>query len=473
MNQTAKDEQLERGLTNRHLQLLAIGGTIGTGLFLGVGKTIIVAGPSTILAYLIAGTICFFSMRVLGEMLLSNLNFRTFRDITTAYLGHWSGFFIGCIYFFVWISASILDSVAAGIYLQEYFPNIPIWLTSVLLLAIIFMINIGSVKNFGEAEFWLAIVKIVAIVLLIGVGIYLFISQHTYQFTFTDNGRAYPEILTANLSNLWDNGGFFPNGFIGFGLGFQMAFFAFGGMEAIASTSAETSNPEKTMPRAINAIPIRILLFYVGSIFVILCCVPWTRITMIKGSPFANIFSAVGLPEVGAFMIIVLITAAASGANAGVYISSRMLYGLSADRQIPRIFSKTSKHHSPIFSLIFCASLVAIIDIIGGLIFGNPMQEFAFFAALATVGISSVWILVLLTYFVFRKKYSKLHNESKFKAPCGLALSTICITVFITMYITMFFAPDTRLAIIILIILSLFITILYYFGIKKKERIDF
>ncbi|MDR2748340.1 MAG: amino acid permease [Bifidobacteriaceae bacterium] len=473
MTQTAKDEQLERGLTNRHLQLLAIGGTIGTGLFLGVGKTIIIAGPSTVLAYLVAGTICFFSMRVLGEMLLSNLGFRTFRDVTSAYLGHWAGFFIGWIYWFVWISASILDSVAVGIYVQEYFPNLPVWISPVILLFIILIINIGSVKNFGEAEFWLAIVKIVAIVLLIAVGIYLLVSQHIYQFTFVENNKVYSETLSANIGNLFNYEGFFPNGLIGFATGFQMAFFAFGGIESIASTSAETQNPEKIMPRAINSIPIRILLFYVTSIFVILCCVPWNRITMIKGSPFANIFSAVGLPEVGAFMIIVLITAAASGANAGIYVSSRMLYGLSADRQIPEIFSKTSKKHSPVFALLFCVGLVIIVDIIGSLAFGNPMQEFSFFASMATVGVATVWILVLSTYFVYRKKFPELHKISKFKAPCGIVLSIISISVFTIMYITMFFETDTRFAIIITFIIAATILLIYHFKIRKIENIDF
>ncbi|MDR3127958.1 MAG: amino acid permease, partial [Bifidobacteriaceae bacterium] len=464
---------LHRGLTNRHLQLLAIGGTISTGLFLGVGETIIEAGPSTILAYLLAGIICFLAMRVLGEMLLSNLNFRTFRDIASAYLGHWAGFLIGCIYWSVWISVSILDSLAAAIYLKDYIPNVPLWIPSLLVLAIIFLINLGDVKNFGEAEFWLALIKIIAIVVLIIVGIYLLFNDYTYQFTFVNNGNIFSETLNARVGNLWQFGGFFPNGFVGFGIGFQMAFFAYGGIESIASTSAETYEPAKTMPKAINSIPIRIILFYVGSVFIILCCVPWNRITMLEGSPFTNIFNAVGIPWVSLFMIIVLLTAAISGANAGIYVSSRMIYGLAIDKQISKSFAKLNRWHTPITALFFCSLLVGTVVTLGSILFVNSMEAFAFFASMATVGISSVWILILLTYFVYRKKFPNLHEISQFKAPGGIIISSLSILVFIIMYILMLFQPDKRMAILVTLVTTCIIYIIYKVRVRNRENVEF
>ncbi|MDR3116556.1 MAG: amino acid permease [Bifidobacteriaceae bacterium] len=473
MNKNITNSNLHRGLTNRHLQLLAIGGTISTGLFLGVGQTIIEAGPSTILAYLLAGVICFFSMRVLGEMLLSNLKFRTFRDIASAYLGHWSGFLIGCIYWFVWISVSILDSLAAAIYLKDYIPGVPLWIPSLAIIIIIFLVNVGGVKNFGEAEFWLALIKIIAIIMLIVVGIYLLITGYTYQFSFGESSSSFTETLSANIGNLWRFGGFFPNGFVGFGAGFQMAFFAYGGIESIASTSAETKNQEKTMPRAINSIPVRILLFYVLAVFVILCCVPWNRITMLQGSPFANIFNAVGLPGVGIFMIVVLLSAATSGANAGIYVSSRMIYGLASDGQIPKIFAKLNRFQAPFVALVFCSLTAGAIVTLGAILFSDPMNAFIFFASMATVGISSVWILVLLTYFIYRKKYPVLHKNSEFKAPAGIVISSLSIAVFIIMYILMFFSSDTRLAIFVTLIVTAIISIIYKMKIKNKENINF
>ncbi|MDR3152273.1 MAG: amino acid permease [Bifidobacteriaceae bacterium] len=462
---------LHRDLKNRHIQLLAIGGTIGTGLFLGVHKTISVGGPSIILSYIIAGLVCYFAMRCLGEMLIASTKFRSFREVVSYYLSDGAGFVVGCIYWLVWIVAGILDSLAVGIYLNPFLPFVPDWAIPSLVVLILFLINIGSVKFFGEAEFWLAIIKIFAILATIVIGLFLIISGYKYIFIFTnDFGIKQQDALTAQIQNLWQFGGFFPNGVMGFLLGFQMAFLAFAGIESLAVTAGETSNPAKTLPRAIKNLPIRIGLFYVGSIFIILSCVPWNEILLLQGSPFATIFGSVGMPQIEIIMTIVLVTAASSGANGGLYISSRMLYGLSTDGQMPKFFSKITKYGVPITSLLFSGAIILLTDIAGSFIFSDPMEGFAVFASWATVSILITWIFILITYISYRKKFGEIHKKNIFKAPAGRTMSVICLLFFVAIFLTMFFDKDMIKGIYLTFICLVIILLIYILFIRAMHK---
>ncbi|MDR3127959.1 MAG: amino acid permease [Bifidobacteriaceae bacterium] len=476
VNNNLSNRSLHRDLKNRHIQLLAIGGTIGTGLFLGTHKTISVGGPSIFLAYIIAGLICYFAMRCLGEMLIASTKFRSFREVITCFLGDGAGFVVGCVYWLVWVLAGVLDSLAVGVYINPYIPTAPKWLVPSFIVLVLFLINMASVKFFGETEFWLAIIKILAIIITIIIGLGLIFTGYKYSFVFDNNlGLKQQDYITAEVQNLWQFGGFFPNGFIGFLLGFQMAFLAFAGIESIAVTAGETANPKITLPKAIRNLPIRIGLFYVGSIFVILCCVPWNKILLLEGSPFAAIFGAVGMPKIEMIMILVLVTAASSGANGGLYISSRMLYGLSVDGEMPKIFSKTSKYGVPYITLIFSTILILLSVVLGSFLFSDPMRGFAVFASWTTVAILITWIFILITYIVYRIKFKRVHQFNIFKAPLGFVMSFICLAFFVGVFITMFFDPDMFIG-ICLSAICLVITLLIYIFIvrdihKVKKRI--
>ncbi|MEC0790030.1 amino acid permease, partial [Bacillus haynesii] len=236
------EQKLSRGLKNRHIQLIAIGGAIGTGLFLGSGKSIHFAGPSILFAYLITGIICFFIMRSLGELLLSNLEYHSFVDFVRDYLGDMAAFITGWTYWFCWISLAMADLTAVGLYTQYWLPDVPQWLPGLIALIILLIMNLATVKLFGELEFWFALIKVIAILALIVIGLFMIFKGFP-----THSG-------TAAFHNLWSHGGMFPNGLHGFLLSFQMVVFAFVGIELVGLTAGETKDPEKVIPKAINNI---------------------------------------------------------------------------------------------------------------------------------------------------------------------------------------------------------------------------
>ena len=276
-------DKLQRELSNRHIQLIAIGGAIGTGLFLGSGESVHLAGPSILLTYTVVGFVLFMFMRAMGEMLLSNLGFKSFADIAHHHLGPLAGFMVGWTYWFTWIISGMAEVTAVAKYVQFWYPQIPNWITAAFTILILVTLNLFSAKLFGELEFWLAIIKVVTIVALITVGIVMVI------FAFkTPYG-------TANVTHIWSHGGFFPNGASGFFMSFQMAIFSFIGIELIGITAGETQNPHKTIPQAINNVPLRILLFYIGSLAVIMAVVPWDKLNP-ADSPYVKVFGLVGIP---------------------------------------------------------------------------------------------------------------------------------------------------------------------------------
>src|SRR5450631_480483 len=307
----AEEPQLRRALSNRHIQMIAIGGAIGTGLFMGSGKTISLAGPAVLFVYMIIGFILFFVMRAMGEILLSNLDYKSFGDFAGDILGPWAGFVTSWSYWFYWVVVGVAVVVAITAYVQVLAPGTPLFLPALLVPLLLLSLNLPSVKAFGELEFWFAIVKVVAILALIVTGA-IMIGTH-----FTS-----PDGAVARLSNIWNDGGMFPHGAMGFVLGFQIAIFAFGGIELVGTAAAETKDPEKTMPRAINSIPIRVMLFYIGALTVIMAVNPWRSIDP-ESSPFIGMFTLAGLGIAAVAINLVVLTSAASSANSGIYSTSR------------------------------------------------------------------------------------------------------------------------------------------------------
>lgn len=330
----ASDQHLHRGLKNRHIQLIAIGGAIGTGLFMGSGKTIHLAGPSILVVYLSIGVMLFFVMRAMGELLLHDLNYKSFQDFSAEFLGPWAGFFSGWTHWLCWIVTGMADLIAIAGY-WNFWVNpdaaaggklAPLAIVLALAtLGFLLSLNLLTVSLFGELEFWFALIKIIAIVALIVVGVgMVFI------------GFTAPDGTQAAVSNLWARpGGFFPHGIDGFFAGFQIATFAFVGIELVGATAAETADPKRTLPRAINQIPIRIIIFYVGALLAIMMVTPWDMVNPAM-SPFVNLFNLVGITAAASMMNFVVLTSAASAANSGLFSTSRMLYGLAHKGMAPR-----------------------------------------------------------------------------------------------------------------------------------------
>lgn len=448
---------LERGLGNRHLQLIAIGGAIGTGLFMGSGKTISLAGPSVILIYATVGFMLFFVMRAMGELLLSNLGYKSFRDAVSDLLGPAAGFVIGWTYWFCWVVTGIADVVVISGYVRFWWPGMPSWIPALATVVLLLALNLLAVRAFGETEFWFAIIKIVAIVALIVVGLVM------VAVAFTEPGGA-----TAQVSNLWNDGGIFPNGFTGFLAGFQIALFAFVGIELAGTAAAETKDPTTTLPRAINTIPVRIVIFYVASLAVIMMVTPW-RLVSPDESPFVSMFALAGLPAAASIINFVVLTSAASSANSGIYSTSRMLYGLSLEGAAPKAWSKLSANSVPARGLLF--SVLCLIPGIVLLYAGNSVMEaFTLVTTISAVLFMVVWAMILVAYLRYRRTRPQLHAASVFKMPAGMVMSWVVLAFFAAMVVVLLLEPDTRAALLTTPIWFAILGIVWFVRVRRTHR---
>ena len=433
-HQPATEEpELKRSLSNRHIQLIAIGGAIGTGLFMGSGKTISLAGPSIIFVYMIIGFMLFFVMRAMGELLLSNLKYKSFIDFASDLLGPRAGYFTGWTYWFCWIVTGIADVIAISGYTHFWFPDIPLWLPAIGCVALLLSLNLITVKMFGELEFWFAMIKIVAICALVCTGLYMVTTAFQS-----------PTGNSASLANLWNDGGMFPHGVMGFFAGFQIAVFAFVGIELVGTTAAETKNPERNLPRAINSIPLRIIMFYVFALIAILAVTPWRDVVADK-SPFVELFMLAGLPAAAGIINFVVLTSAASSANSGVFSTSRMLFGLAMDGYAPGKFKSLSRRAVPSNGLIFsCICLLAGALVI--YVVPNLMEAFTLITTVSATLFMFVWTMILLSYLAYRKKRDHLHRASKYKMPGGKVMVWVCLTFFVFILVLLALETDTRQA---------------------------
>lgn len=425
-------QELKRDLKNRHVQLIAIGGTIGTGLFLGSGKAIQLAGPSIIFAYLIVGIAIFFVMRALGELLLSKAGYQSFTDIAEDYLGPRAAFVTGWTYWFCWIMTAMADVIAVGVYVQYWF-DIPQWVPAVICLIILLFLNLLSVKNFGEMEFWFAIIKVVTIIALIVIGVILLVIGFK-----TESGM-------VTVKNIWGHGGLFPNGISGFLLSFQMVVFAYVGVELVGVSAAETANPQKNIPSAINKIPLRILFFYVGALIALLCINPWTGLNPSE-SPFVKTFSLVGIPIAAGVINFVVLTSAASACNSGMFSTSRILYNLGKNDQAPSRFTKLNKNHVPSKALFTSTLVISAGALLSKLI---PEQAFGIVTTISAICFIWVWGVILICHLRYKKTQPQLHAQSTFKAPFTPFINYVVLTLFAIILIIMLFAEETRPALLL------------------------
>lgn len=453
-----EDEQgLQRGLSNRHLQLMALGGAIGTGMFMGSSKTIHEAGPSAMLVYAVVGFFLYFMMRAMGEMLLSNLKYKSFRDIAEDILGPAGGFIAGWTYWFAWVVAAMADLSAITRYVQMWWPDVPLWFPAASLALLLFILNIIAVKYFGEAEFWFALIKLVAVAALLIVAASLLFSGFV-----SEAGHH------ATIENLWNDGGFFPNGLEGFLAGFQIAFFAFVGLEIVGTAAAETKDPHKTLPKAINAIPVRLALFYVLALAAIVVVIPWRAVNP-ENSPFTDMFTMAGFGAAASVMNFVLLTAAASSDNSGLYSTSRMMYGLAEDGQAPKIFGRLSKRSVPQNALI-CSCLLLLVGIVPLYTSDTVAAAFDLVTSVTSVLFLFIWGLIVVCYIVYRRKRPDLHEESVYKMPGGTQAAWAVLVFFAVSLFVLCLDEATRTATLVTPVWFVLIGGCYFFHARKNKR---
>ncbi|KAA6180792.1 amino acid permease [Pseudomonas proteolytica] len=426
---------LKRGLKNRHIQLIALGGAIGTGLFLGSAGVLKSAGPSMILGYAIAGFIAFLIMRQLGEMIVEEPVAGSFSHFAHKYWGGYAGFLAGWNYWVLYVLVGMAELTAVGKYIQFWWPEIPTWVSAVVFFIAVNLINTLNVKFFGETEFWFAIIKVVAIIGMIVLGCYLLFS-----------GTGGPQ---ASISNLWDHGGFFPNG--GMGLLMAMAFimFSFGGLELVGITAAEASEPRKVIPKAINQVVYRILIFYVGALTVLLSLYPWDQLLQTLGasgdaysaSPFVQIFSLIGNDTAAHILNFVVLTAALSVYNSGVYCNSRMLFGLAEQGDAPKALMKLNKQGVPLRALGISALVTLLCVVIN---YVAPKDALVLLFALVVASLMINWALISLTHIKFRKAMGEQGVVPSFKTFWFPFSNYLCLAFMLVIVGVMLAIPDMR-----------------------------
>lgn len=400
MSENSQDESMQRGLKNRHIQLIALGGAIGTGLFYGSTKAIQIAGPAVMLSYFIGGIIIFWIMRHMGEMLVDEPVSGSFSHFAYKYWGDFPGFLSGWNYWIAYVLVNMAELTVVGKYVQFWWPDIPVWVTALVCWAFLTGINLIHVKLYGEFEFWFAIIKVVAIIGMIVFGTILLL-----------NGQAG---ASSGVGNLWNYGGFFPNGLEGFLCSLAIVMFAYGGTELIGVTAGEADNPKKTIPMAINQVMWRILIFYVGALLIILMIYPWNQLGVggAEGSPFVQIFSKIGISSAAALLNVVVITAALSAYNSGLYSNGRMLYNLAQQGNAPKMFKKLNKGGVPVVGILFSSVLMGLVVFLNYLI---ESQIFTYLMALVVSADIISWVMISVSHMKFRQ--AKLAEGAKIEFP--------------------------------------------------------
>lgn len=448
--------KLQRGLKNRHIQLIAMGGAIGTGLFLGSAQVIQSAGPSIILGYAIGGLIAFLIMRQLGEMIVEEPVAGSFSHFANKYWGKFPGFLAGWNYWILYVLVAMTELTAVAKYINYWWPHIPSWVSVLFFFVVITAINLTNVKFYGESEFWLAIIKVVAVISMIIFGLYLL---------FT----AGPD-STASFSNLWTHGGFFPNGFDG--LFYMLAFlmFAFGGIELIGMAAAEADDPKKTIPKAINQVVIRILIFYVGSLTILLSLVPWNQLDLggLDKSPFVMIFSQLGIGWAAHLLNFIILTVALSVYNSGMYANSRMLYGLAQQGNAPAVFKKVNKEGVPIPAVLLSAVLIFGCVLLNYFVPEDALGHLMYVVVGALV---LNWAMISLTHLKFRSAMKTLHHKVSFPALWS-PVSNYIVLMFIAVVLYIMWTQGFKESVIMIPIWIVLMYVLYKLLNSKPSASD-
>ncbi|MFD7918428.1 amino acid permease [Streptomyces sp. NPDC059740] len=429
--EAAPEEGYRRGLGSRQIQMIAIGGAIGTGLFLGAGLAISKAGPSLILTYAVVGVVIFLIMRALGELLMYRPVSGSFSEYAREFLGPFMGFVTGWTYWLFWVVTGITEVTAASTYVRYWNHDIPQWLPALVFTVALFVVNLISVKIFGELEFWFSMVKVTAIVgmILIGLGVIL--------FGFSDAGP------TASFSHLWADGGFFPHGIGGTLMTLQIVMFAFLAVELVGVTAGEATNPRKVLPKAINTVPWRIGLFYVGALIIILSVVSWTVFEP-GVSPFVAAFAKIGLPAGAAIVNFVVLTAALSSANSGMYSTGRMLRDLALNGQGPKFFTKLTDRGLPLRGTAVSVGMMLIGVVIN---YVAPGKAFDYVVSFATISGMWAWIVILLSHIRYRAKADRGElPKSSFRAPGAPWASAFSLAFIALVIVLMGFDADSRIS---------------------------
>ena len=438
--------QLTRRLRERHVQLIAIGGTIGVGLFLGSAGAIQKAGPGLLVAYALVGVVIFFIMRALGELLTYRPVAGAFSEYAEEFINPFTGYVTGWTYWLNWVATCMAELTAIGIYMHYWFPQAPQWATALCVLGLLYGSNLLAVRVFGELEFWFAVIKVVTIIFFIVAGLAIII------FHFGELGP------TASFSNLWNDGGLFPFGILGLLLTMQIVTFSYTGVEVIAVTAGEAENPLRTLPRATNGVILRILLFYIGALAVVMALMPWRQLSPTV-SPFVIVFGKIGLPAAAHIINFVVITAAASSCNTGLYSTGRMLYATACRGHGPQRFAKLNSRHVPAAAIHFSAALMLVGVALNALV---PESVFTWVTSVSVTGTFWAWLMIMGAHLRYRKAVAEGRLPAvDFKMPGAPWANWLVIAFIVIVTGLLALDADTRVALYVTPVWFLFLWAVY------------
>jgi amino acid transporter, AAT family len=443
-----KHQDLKKGLLPRHVQFIALAGMIGTGIFKGSSDTLHIAGPSVVITYLFGGLLLFIVMAALGEMALAYPNHNVQHLVHRAF-GFRISFIVGWLYWINWIVVTVVELLAAGSFLQFWFPAAPLWLLSFFCAAVIIGINLFQVKYYGEMEFWFAGIKILALTLFIILGILLL-------------AGIIPGSVSEPKANLTGHGGFFPNGFGGTISAFLVVMFSYGGAELIGVAVTETKDSEKVLPKIIRGVISRVIIFYIMPILIICGLIPWDKVTG-QDSPFVQVFSATGIPGAAHVMNFVLLTAVLSAANSGIYATSRTLFTMAQNGTAPKGFAKISSNGIPFAGIMITSAFIA-----AGvyLAYITPSQVIGNLMSIPGFTVMLIWISICLAQLKLRPAY-KVQPSFRVKwFPVTTIFAAVCLSIiFIGFMVTPGNIIGSAVCLVILCLL-----ILTSFLVESKHR---
>ncbi|MFI6089880.1 amino acid permease [Streptomyces sp. NPDC051218] len=451
----AGDAGYSKDLKARHVNMIAIGGAIGTGLFLGAGGRLHSAGPALAVAYLVCGIFAFFVVRALGEMVIYRPSSGSFVSYAREFLGEKGAYVAGWMYFVNWSTTGIADITAIALYTHywSFFTDIPQWVLALIALAVVLVINMISVKYFGEMEFWFAIVKVAALVAFMLIGIFLLVTQQ-------DVGGQ-----TPGLSVITDNGGFLPNGIMPVVIVMQGVVFAYASLELVGVAAGETAEPHKVVPRAVNSIMWRVGLFYVGSVVLLALLLPGS-VYSADQSPFVTVLSKIGVPAAGDVMNLVVLTAALSSLNSGLYSTGRILRSMAMAGSAPKFTARMNKSQVP-YGGILLTSAVCVLGV--GLNFLMPSQAFEIVLNVASLGIISTWVIIMICHLAFvRRAKEGLITRPGFRLPWSPVTEIVTIVFLLSVLVLMWKDPEIGRKTLYLIPIIAAALVAGWYGIRRR-----
>ncbi|QBP17650.1 amino acid permease [Acetilactobacillus jinshanensis] len=457
--QNKSSKHLKRKLEPRHIQMIALGGTIGVGLFMGSASTIKWTGPSVLIAYSIAGVFLYLIMRALGEIIYVHPVEGSFAQFANMYMHPVFGYLTAWANIFQYVVVGMSEVIAIGTYMHFWWPNLPGWIPGLIAILFLCAANLTSVGAFGELEYWFALIKVVTIILMLVAGFGLIV--------FGIGNGMHP----IGISNIWKYG-FFTGGVKGFFFALAIVLASYQGIGLVGVAAGEAENPRHTLVKAVQSTVYRILIFYIGAIFVIVSIYPWNKLNDI-GSPFVETFAKLGITIAAGIINFVVVTAALSGSNSGIYSASRMSYLLARNHELPRFMMRLNKHGVPCVAVIMISlgiMMGVVLNVVLPIFFKGANEVFVMVYSSSVLPGMVPWFVILISEIIFRKRYGKKIKSHPFRMPFSPYSNYLTLAFLVVTVGFMFLNSETRVPLIIGMAFLIIMTIVYFVKYSDKDK---